>query len=99
MGCKVEHLGTVCNLQDVSGWGRNPKWEREGIKTFLGGTSMENIRNKGQKRVVGYINCQSLCLSCPALPLATVCPSFLIKNHFCLFSCVSMCWSQWQQLE
>lgn len=46
MGCRVEHLGTVCDLQDVSGWGRNPKWERRGIKIFLGGTSMENKRNK-----------------------------------------------------
>lgn len=36
-----------CDLQDISGWGRNSKWERGGIKTFLGETSVENIRNKG----------------------------------------------------
>lgn len=45
--CRVGHLGTVCDLQGVSGWGINAKWERRGIKTFLGGTSMKNIRNKG----------------------------------------------------
>lgn len=34
MGCRVEHPGMVCDLQDVSEWGRNPEWERGGIKTF-----------------------------------------------------------------
>lgn len=32
MGCRVEHLGTACDLRVVLGWEGNLKWGREGIK-------------------------------------------------------------------